>query len=87
MDCGHELIEGNVPCQYSYYYGSVIGDGKAEIVGDPQEKLKGAVLQRRPSGNAQTYPNDDRECTLPGKPVVTIYLKKTGGMISWLKSE
>lgn len=51
MDCGHELIEGNVPCQYSYYYGSVIGDGKAEIVEDPQEKLKAlAVIMKHQTG-------------------------------------
>lgn len=40
MDCGHELMEGRLACQHSYYYASVIGHGSAEIVEEPAEKLK-----------------------------------------------
>ncbi|MCI8796429.1 MAG: pyridoxamine 5'-phosphate oxidase family protein [Dorea sp.] len=51
MDCRHELAEGRVPCQYSYYYGSVIGDGKAEIVEEPEEKLKAlGVIMKHQTG-------------------------------------
>ena len=39
MDGRHELMEGDKACQYSYYFASVIGKGKAVIVEDPEEKL------------------------------------------------
>ena len=32
MDCHHELAEGDLACQYSYYYASLIGNGHAKIV-------------------------------------------------------
>lgn len=44
MDCRHELVEGTVPCQYSYYYGSVIGGGEAEILEESEEKLKALAV-------------------------------------------
>lgn len=40
LDCDHELIEGKVACQYGYRYASIVGKGKAQIVEDPQEKIK-----------------------------------------------
>lgn len=51
MDCGHELAAGNSACQYSYYYASIIGDGKAEIVTEPEEKQKAlAVIMKQQTG-------------------------------------
>lgn len=44
MDCGHELVEGNLACQYSYRYASVIGRGTAHEVTAPEEKLKALGL-------------------------------------------
>ena len=38
MDCKDELVEGKVACQYSYYYASIIGSGKASVVEDQEEK-------------------------------------------------
>ena len=32
MDRKHELIEGNIPCAYSFKYQSIIGKGKIEIL-------------------------------------------------------
>lgn len=40
MDCEHELIEDEDPCEYSYRYASIIGQGKATIVLDNLEKIK-----------------------------------------------
>lgn len=40
MDCGHELIEGKLACQFGFRYVSIIGRGKAEIVTDPEQKLQ-----------------------------------------------
>lgn len=51
MDCRHELAEGTVPCQYSYYYGSVIGGGVAELLEEPEEKLKAlGVIMKHQTG-------------------------------------
>lgn len=44
MDCGHNLVEGKMPCQYSYNYASMIGKGTARITEDPEEKIKALEL-------------------------------------------
>ena len=44
LDCDHELIEGRVACQYGYRYASIVGKGKAEIIEDPQEKIKALTV-------------------------------------------
>ncbi len=36
MDCEHQLIEGKKACTYGYTYASIMGDGVAEIIDDPQ---------------------------------------------------
>ena len=40
MDCEHELIEDDNPCEYSYKYASIIGQGKATIISNDLEKAK-----------------------------------------------
>lgn len=51
MDCGHELAEGDVACQYSYYYASIIGSGRAEIVTDPEQKMQAlSVIMKHQTG-------------------------------------
>lgn len=51
MDCEHQLIEGKKACTYGYTYASIMGDGKAEIIEDPQEKIKGMeVLMKTITG-------------------------------------
>lgn len=44
LDCGHELIEGRVACQYGYRYASIVGKGVGEIIEDPQEKIKALTV-------------------------------------------
>lgn len=44
MDCDHRLIEGEKACDYSFGFKSIIGNGKASIVSDYNEKLKGLSL-------------------------------------------
>lgn len=39
MDQEISLVEGNVPCQYSYRFMSIIGSGSAVIVEDEREKV------------------------------------------------
>lgn len=51
MDGEHELAAGGTACQYSYYYGSIIGNGKAEIVTRPEEKSKAlAIIMEHQTG-------------------------------------
>lgn len=40
LDCEHELVEGKLPCQYVFKFASVVGNGTAELVEDPQEKMR-----------------------------------------------
>ncbi len=55
MDCRHELAAGNTACQYSYYYASLIGNGRAEIVTEPDEKRRAlAVIMRHQTGREFT---------------------------------
>ena len=51
MDCKDELVEGKVACQYSYYYASIIGSGKASVVEDQEEKCKAlaAIMKHQKS--------------------------------------
>jgi len=44
LDCNHELVEGQVACQYGFRYASVVGKGEASIVTEPQEKIKGMTI-------------------------------------------
>lgn len=44
IDCDGALVEGKVACQYGYSYYSLMGFGKATIVDDPSEKMKGLTL-------------------------------------------
>ncbi|MCI8292490.1 MAG: pyridoxamine 5'-phosphate oxidase family protein [Hespellia sp.] len=44
LNCDNELIEGRLPCQYGYRYSCITGKGRAEVVQDPQEKMKGLTV-------------------------------------------
>lgn len=39
LDTKHELVRGELACEYSYKYQSVIGKGKINLVEDTNEKL------------------------------------------------
>lgn len=41
MDTSHQLVQGTVPCSWSYLYESVMGRGEAVLVTDPEEKRRG----------------------------------------------
>lgn len=40
MDCDHELKEDEDPCEYSYKFASIIGQGKATIILNELEQIK-----------------------------------------------
>ena len=45
LECGVEPVSGgDVPCRYGAAFASVIGRGRAEIVTDAQEKIRGLSL-------------------------------------------
>ncbi len=44
MDGAHELAEGKTACQYSYYYASIIGNGRAKLITEAEEKSKALAL-------------------------------------------
>lgn len=53
LDYKHELAEGKLACQYSYYYASIIGKGTASIIDNPKEKLKALnVIMRHQTGKS-----------------------------------
>ena len=51
MDCGHKLITGDMACNYSYSYKSIIGYGKVSFVDDLEEKKHAlTVLMKHQTG-------------------------------------
>ncbi len=44
MDSHHQLIEGDIACQYGYHYQSLIASGIGMIVESAEEKKKGLSL-------------------------------------------
>jgi nitroimidazol reductase NimA-like FMN-containing flavoprotein (pyridoxamine 5'-phosphate oxidase superfamily) len=44
MDCAHRMITGEIPCESSMDYASVIGYGLLEKVEDDEEKRRGLAL-------------------------------------------
>lgn len=39
LDGRHELAEGETPCDYSYYFESLIGNGRVQFIEDEEEKI------------------------------------------------
>lgn len=51
MDGEHALAAGRTACQYSYYYASIIGNGRAGMVTDLKEKSKAlAIIMKHQTG-------------------------------------
>lgn len=56
MDCNHRLVEDPDPCEYGFSFQSLMGTGFAEIVSDPQEKIRGLnLLMERQTGKAFSF--------------------------------
>ncbi len=51
MECDINPFEGDVACKYGITYSSIMGRGKAEVVEDPEEKMKAlSVLMKTQTG-------------------------------------
>lgn len=71
MDCEHQLIEGRKPCQYGYLYASIMGEGTAEIIDDPKEKIKGMeILMKCMTG--KEFPFDERLVSIVNVIKITV---------------
>ena len=44
MDCDLMPFDGEKPCQYGIAYSSVVGNGVAEIVEDPEQKMEALTI-------------------------------------------
>lgn len=59
MDCEHNLVTADLPCNYAYSFKSIIGNGKAVFVDDAKEKETAmSVLMKHQTG--QDFSFDDR---------------------------
>lgn len=51
LDCDHELVGGQIACQYGFRYASLVGKGRAEIVEEVGEKIEAlSILMKCQTG-------------------------------------
>ena len=61
MDCQNALQHGETACTHSYYYASVLGEGKAEIL-EGDEKRKGlSALMLHMAGRNDVFLSPSRK--------------------------
>ena len=71
MDCGHDLIVADSACEYGYRFASVMGNGRAELVSDIEEKKKALrLLMTRQTGG--TFVFDERQASAVNVIKVTV---------------
>ncbi len=44
LDCAHQLIVGEKPCDYTMHYESIMGEGEISVVADKSERILGMNL-------------------------------------------
>lgn len=60
MDCEHDLIVADTACEYGYHFASVMGNGRAEVVTDSEEKKKAlSLIMRQQTGGDFVF--EDRQ--------------------------
>lgn len=67
VDCEHRLTEAKEPCGYGFNFASVIGEGKAEILTDSEEKARGlSILMSHQTGKEFffTAPQTNTVCVI-----------------------
>lgn len=56
MDCGHQLIEDETPCENGYYFQSIIGNGNVEFINDIEGKKHAlAALMKHQTGRDVSF--------------------------------
>lgn len=72
MDTAHRLIEAKTACGYGFAFDSVIGQGLASIVSDPEEKKKGlSLLMKSQTGKDFAFTDKQAETVTVWKVTVT----------------
>ncbi len=62
VDCECALIEADTPCGYGCSFASVIGEGKAELLKAPAEKIHGLeVLMKHQTGRDFTFTSEQAD--------------------------
>ncbi len=76
VDTDVAVVPGELPCQYTTHYRSVIGFGRAVFLTDPEEKLHGLrVIMRAHGGPEQGFAPD----VLPVTAVIRIDIESMTG--------
>lgn len=84
MECDVELVSGGeAACAYGSSYASVIGRGDAEIIGDPQEKIRGLnLLMKNQTGREFVFTEQMVASVAVMKVTVTKFTAKSRPMSS-----
>lgn len=77
LDCDHQLVENDLPCEFTYRYSSIIGNGKLSLVDSLAEKanILNSIMYHL-SKKTFSYNNDILEQTAVFKIKVTNYTAK-----------
>ena len=59
MDCSHKLIEGELACNYSMEYESVIGNGMIEVL-ENEDKIQALTLIMKKYSNASHFEFEEK---------------------------
>ena len=77
MDCEHRLIEGEIPCLYSFAFKSIVGNGVASIVEDMEEKkISLSLLMKHQAGKEFTFEDKHAKAVTVFKVDVTHFSAK-----------
>ena len=55
-----KIVEGEIPCDYGYYYASLIGNGTAEFVEDAEQKKYALDMVMKHQTGKETWEYDPR---------------------------
>ena len=83
VDCDHELVSNETPCKWSMKYRSVIGDGKASLIDDPESKRRALdIVMLHYAGRPSGYSAGNMEKMLIIKVEIESMTGKSSG---WLE--
>lgn len=60
LDGRHELVSADAPCDYGFYYASLIGNGVAEFVEDAEEKIHALNMVMKHQTGKEEWEYDPR---------------------------
>ena len=79
VDTNHQLITADKACMYSYSYSSIIGQGQATLITDPQEKISTLLQLMRKNVPDKTFTlseSDVRPVTVIKIEVISLTAKE-----------